>query len=132
MPVKNTEDALTKVVSLTRMAAWLAVLAIIVLSVVPGSMRPHIFGNDSAEHLAAYFIAGALFASGYPRPIQLLFSGVLLAICAGSLEFVQLWVPARTASTGEFAVSAIGVSVGLLIIASIRRTRERRLVISYK
>ena len=123
---------MTKVASLTRMAAWVTIFTIIVLSVVPGSMRPHIFGNDSAEHLAAYFIAGALFASGYPRPMQLLFSGVLLAICAGSLEFVQLWIPARTASTGEFALSAIGASVGLLIIANIRRTRERKLLISCK
>jgi VanZ family protein len=123
---------LTKVVRLTRMAAWVAGFAIIVLSIVPGRMRPHVFGNDFAEHFVAYFIAGGLFASGYLRPMQLLFNGVLLAICAGSLEFVQLWIPARTASAREFAASAIGAWVGLLIIASIRRARERKLVVSYK
>lgn len=123
---------MTKVVRLARMAGWLAVLAIVVLSVVPGSMRPHLFGHDSAEHFVAYFIAGGLFASGYLRPMQFLLSGVLLAVCAGSLEFVQLWIPARTASAGEFATSAIGAWVGLLIIASIRRARERKLVASYK
>jgi VanZ family protein len=64
--------------------------------------------------------------------MQFLLSGVLLAVCAGSLEFVQLWIPARTASAGEFATSAIGAWVGLLIIASIRRARERKLVASYK
>jgi len=121
---------LTKVVSLTRMAAWVAVLAIIIISVVPGSMRPHIFGNDSAEHFVAYLIVGGLFAFGYQGPMPLLFRGLLLAICAGSLEFVQLWVPTRRASVGEFAVGAIGAWVGLLIIGSIRRTRERKLVLT--
>jgi hypothetical protein len=122
---------LTKVVMLSRMAAWLAVLAIIVLSVVPGSLRPHILGNGRAEHFVAYFITGGLFAIGYFRPMQQLASGVMLAICAGSLEFLQLWIPGRTANARDFAASTIGAWVGLLIIASIRPALERKLMVSY-
>jgi hypothetical protein len=48
---------MTKLAMLTRMGAGLAALAIIVLSVVPGNMRPHLLGNDHYEHFAAYFIA---------------------------------------------------------------------------
>ena len=49
---------------------------IIVLSVMPGNMRPHVLGNDYYEHFAAYFITGGLLAIGYLRPMQLLSSGV--------------------------------------------------------
>ncbi len=123
---------MTKLVMLTRLGAWLAVLTIIVLSVVPGNMRPHALGNDYYEHFAAYFITGCLLAIGYLRPMQLLSSGVLLPICAGSLEFVQLWIPGRTASAGDFAISTIGAWIGLLLIVVVRRAHERTFVVSYK
>jgi len=123
---------MTKLAMLTRMGAGLAALAIIVLSVVPGNMRPHLLGNDHYEHFAAYFITGSLLAIGYLRPMQLLSSGVLLAICAASLEFVQLWIPGRTASAGGFATSTIGAWIGLLLIVAVRRAHERRIVASYK
>lgn len=121
-----------KLVMLARAAAWLAVLTIIALSVVPGSMRPHVLRNDYAEHFVAYFITGSLFAIGYQRPMHLLSSGVLLAICAGSLEFVQLWIPGRTAGAGDFEISAIGAGVGLMAALVVRRARERMFVVSYK
>lgn len=112
-----------KLMMLTRMAAGLTMLTITLLSVVPGNMRPHIFGNDQFEHFAAYFITSSLWAIG--RPMQLLSSGVLLSIGAGSLEFVQLWIPGRTASAGDFAASAIGAWTGLLAIIAVRRAHER-------
>jgi VanZ family protein len=102
----------------------LAVLTLIVLSVLPGNMRPHVLGNDYYEHFAAYFITGSLWAMGYLRPTQLLLSGVLLAMCAGSLEFVQLWIPGRTASAGEFATGTIGAWIGFLVIIVVRRAHD--------
>jgi len=117
---------------LTRMGAGLTVLTIIVLSVMPGKMRPHILGNDYYEHFVAYFVAGSLLAMGYLRPIQLLSSGILLAICAGSLEFVQLWIPGRTSSVGGFASATVGAWIGLLVMVVVRRARERKFVVSYK
>ena len=123
---------MTKLVMLTRMGAGLAMLTIVVLSTVPGKLRPHILGNDYLEHFTAYFITGGLWAIGCLRPMRLLSSGLLLAICAGSLEFVQLWIPGRNASAGDFAASAIGAWVGLLIIVAARRAHERRLIASYK
>jgi VanZ family protein len=121
-----------KLVLPARIAAWLAVLTIIVLSVVPGAERPHVLGNDSAEHFVAYFIAGSLFAIGYQRSQQLLSSGILLATCAGLLEFVQLWIPGRSAAISDFEVSAIAAWIGLLAVILVRLTRKRMLVVSYK
>jgi VanZ family protein len=122
----------TKLVMLTRMGAGLAVLTIIVLSVVPGKMRPHVLGNDLCEHFAAYFITGSLLAVGYLRPMQLLSTGILLALCGGSLELAQLWIPGRTASAADFATSTIGAWIGLLVIVVVRRAHERKYVVSYK
>jgi VanZ family protein len=123
---------MTKLVRLARMGAGLTALTIVVLSVVPGTMRPHLLGNDYFEHFIAYFVTGSLFAIGYPRPIQWLSSGVLLAICAGLLEFVQLWIPGRTASVGGFVTAAVGGWVALVIVVFVRRAHERKLVVSYK
>jgi VanZ family protein len=117
---------------LTRTGAGLAALTIIVLSVVPGNLRPHVLGNDYGEHFVAYLITGGLLAIGYLRPMQLLSRGVLLTICAGSLEFVQLWIPGRTASAGGFVTSTIGVWIGLLVVVVVSRVHKRKIVVSYK
>lgn len=121
-----------KLVLPARIAAWLAILTIIILSVVPGTVRPHVLGNDSAEHFVAYFIAGSLFASGYQRSERLLSSAILLATCAGLLEFVQLWIPGRSASISDFEVSTIAAWIGLLTVVLIRLIRRRMFVVSYK
>jgi VanZ family protein len=115
----------TKVVMLARMAAWPAVVVIIVLSVVPGNVRPHVLGNDRAEHFIAYLLAGSLFAVGYVRPLQLLSSGVMLTACAGALEFVQLLIPGRLASPRDFIASTIGAWIGFLAAAAIGQARGR-------
>jgi hypothetical protein len=131
-PARGEEGAVTKLVMLTRLGAGLAVLTIIVLSTVPGKIRPHMLGNDYFEHFTAYLITGSLWAIGCLRPMQLLSSGVLLATCAGSLEFVQLWIPGRNASARDFAASAIGAWIGLVIIVVVRRAHERKFIVSCK
>jgi len=110
---------------LIRVGAWLAVLTIMVLSVVPGNLRPHVLGNDYFEHLAAYFIAGSLLAIGFPRPMQQLASWTLLATCSGVLELVQRSIPDRTASIGEFAIGVFGAGLGIMAIFVIRRVLGR-------
>ena len=129
---EERKDAVRKLAMFTRMGSWLTALTIIVLSLLPGNMRPHVLGNDYGEHFIAYLVAGGLLAIGCLRPMQLLSRGVLLTICAGSLEFVQLWIPGRTSSAGGFATSTIGAWIGLLLIVAVRRAHERRIVASYK
>jgi hypothetical protein len=119
------ESAVMKFAMLARIVAWPAVAAIIVLSVVPGSVRPHILGNDRVEHFVAYLVVGSLFAIGYVRPLQLLWSGVMLTVCAGALELAQLLIPGRLASPRDFIVSATGAWIGFLTGAVIGRARGR-------
>src|SRR5215469_4454289 len=119
--VSKTVAARAAAMMFIRVAAWLAVLTIIVLSVVPGNLRPHVLGNDYFEHLAAYFIAGGLLAVGFPCPMQQLASWSLLATCAGVLELLQRSIPDRTASIGEFATGVFGAGLGIMAIFVIRR-----------
>jgi VanZ family protein len=57
---------------------------------------------------------------------------LLLAACAGLLEVAQLWIPGRTASIVDFASSAIGGSVGLLLAIGARRAYDFAFIISYE
>jgi hypothetical protein len=99
-----------------RVAGWLAVLAIVVVSVVPGRLRPDILGEKHIEHLAAYLGAAILLAAGYPRRLQFILIGILLSVCSGVLEIVQLWVPGRSSSAADFAASSLGAWIGVAAI----------------
>jgi VanZ family protein len=105
-----------RLLALIRVAAWGALLATVILSVVPGTMRPHVLENDYLEHFVAYFMTACLLAIGYPRPLSSLASGIMLTLCAGGLELVQLWVPGRTASIGDFNASVLGTCGGILVV----------------
>lgn len=121
-----------KLILLARVGAGLVALSIVILSLVPGSMRPHILRNDHLEHFVAYLAVASLWAVGNRRSGRLLASGLLLAACAGLLEVAQLWIPGRTASIVDFASSAIGGSVGLLLAIGARRAYDFAFIISYE
>jgi hypothetical protein len=110
--------------TIIRANAWLAILIVIILSMVPGNLRPHVMGNSDYEHFTAYFITGSLLAIGYSRPVQLLAIAVILATCAGALEVLQLSIPGRTASVGDFAAGTIGAWIGVLVIVLVRWVRD--------
>lgn len=92
-------------------------LAIIILSTVPGDLRPHVLANGRYEHFAAYFIAGALFGIGYPLPKHRRTAALMLALCSGMLEVVQLWIPDRTANVDDFVASTFGAWAALILIS---------------
>ena len=82
---------------IVRAIAWTAVLVIIVLSIVPGDLRPHVL-DKHFEHFAAYFVAGGLFAIGYFQVRLVIFFGVLLTLGSGIMEISQLAIAGRTAA----------------------------------
>lgn len=82
MRASEPAGPVARFLALIRIAAWLALLAIVVLSVVPGPMRPHVLKSDHLEHFIAYFMTACLLAIGYPRPLGRLASGIMLTLCA--------------------------------------------------
>lgn len=105
---------------LLRWSSWVVVVAVAVLSLVPGSLRPHVTTADKAEHFAAYLVLAALFALGYHRRVAVTLIGVLLMGYAAALEAGQLFVPGRGVSFADFAWSAAGVWCGIAMAWLVR------------
>jgi VanZ family protein len=114
-----------------KLAALLGVVAIGVLSLVPGSVRPHVLASGGLEHLAAYLAVGFLFGLAYLRPRRLLLLAASLSAYAGLLEIAQNFVPDRHPGVDDFIISSAGAWIGIalastlsaLLGASLRRRR---------
>jgi VanZ family protein len=103
-----------------RVAGWFAVLVIIVLSVMPGQLRPDVLGEKHIEHLAAYAGTAMLLAIGYPGRAPWIKIGILLSLCSGILEIVQLGISGRTSSVADFVASSLGAWIGVGVIYGLR------------
>jgi VanZ family protein len=99
---------------LLRTTSVLALLAIAVLSLVPGPMRPHLNVGGQVEHLIAYF-ATALSCALWIADDHRLRASALLIAYAGLLEMAQLWIPGRYAQLIDFAAGAVGVILGFVV-----------------
>jgi VanZ family protein len=101
--------------SLTRALAWLGLLAIIGLSVVPAVDRPVTGAGQWFEHFAAYALVAGAFAVGYS------FSLARLILCAfvfcGGIELLQVPLPTRHARVSDFVVDLIGscIAIGFVV-----------------
>jgi VanZ family protein len=115
-------------VKIFRWLAWIAVIALAVLSLVPGEFRPHFTTSQyNIEHFAAYFLTSAVVALAYRATIQSALAIVFfLAIYAGLLETAQLWIPGREARFTDFIASTLGVVAGILFVSFVRWIRKRK------
>ena len=96
---------------LFQMAGILSLAVIVVLSVLPGADRPHVFGSGNVEHLLAY-AGAAFFASTLPalrgwRIVLLLSTASLL------FEGIQTLIPGRGPGLDNWIASTLGAIVGL-------------------
>jgi leader peptidase (prepilin peptidase)/N-methyltransferase len=109
LPLPASAAAAFCLLRLPRIAGYLGVIAIIVLSLVPGDWRPSIGLAKALEHLVAYFIVAAILTTGrragWPR-----IAG--LVVLAGVLEFGQGWVPGRDPNPTDFLGSSVGALLG--------------------
>jgi VanZ family protein len=101
-----------------RVIAWLGVAMIVVLSLLPGQERPHVFEVSQFEHLGAYFVAGIALALGYGERRSHILVGLFLTVLAGGLEVGQIWVPGRNPRILDWASGAVGAwaGIGLVLI----------------
>jgi VanZ family protein len=104
--------------SINRVAAWLLLSAIVVLTLVPPSLRPTTFVPHKIEHAGIFLAVGISFGMGYVGRERLLSIGAIV-FCA-VIELAQLYVPGRHARLSDFIVDAIagliGVFVGSILI----------------
>ncbi len=101
--------------SIARPLAWACVVAIAVLSLVPGDTRPHTGLPGRAEHFIAYAGTAFFFALGYRGLHQRILALIGLAIASGAFEVLQSFVPGRSASSLDALASTSGAAFGLLL-----------------
>jgi hypothetical protein len=107
------------VVRAARPAAFLAVGVILVLSLVPGGMRPHTGATGNLEHAVAYALT-ALVAGIAWRGVLGWRGPVAFTILAGLLEVAQIFVPGRSAGVDNWAASTCGAVIGIAVASALR------------
>src|SRR5438876_9771249 len=84
----------------SRIAGWLLLGLITILSLSPASYRPVTPLGHYVEHFFIHGLVGLSFGIGYARRWSLLALG--LVALTGAIEFAQLFVPGRHASLRDF------------------------------
>jgi VanZ family protein len=108
---------------LARIAAWVLTAAIVVLSLVPPTLRPETSAPHSLEHFTIYAATGFAFGLGYKHRHDLL--AILLVISTGCIEIAQLFVPGRHARLSDFIVDTIAACMGLVFASLLSLARSR-------
>ena len=99
---------------------WIALSAVLVASVVYGSLKPHLdlpvpAGFDKVEHFSAYFALAVWFTGIHDRAGYARVAAGLLALGA-SMEVLQgLMHMGRTADFLDMAANTAGVVAGLAL-----------------
>jgi VanZ family protein len=104
-----------------RIFAWATVLAIAVLSLIPGDRRPHTFAPGQAEHVAAYLVAAAAFTLSYWGNVRPAVIALGLTVYGAALELGQHWAPGRHPQLEDVAADALGAIAGILCAVLIQR-----------
>jgi len=108
---------------ISRPVAWLVLVAIIVLSLVPPSARPTTFVPHKIEHAAIFLLDGIVFGIAYGGYEWLLSLGAV--IFCGGLELAQLMIPGRHARLSDFFIDATAICVGIIAGSTVTRLVRR-------
>jgi VanZ family protein len=106
-------NAANSISSSSRHLGLAALVAIAVLSVVPGSLRPHILAVGQLEHFLAYLVAALLLSLGFWNRRNLLFLWLWLPTYAAVLEIAQIFIAGRNSDFMDFLASSAGAWAGI-------------------
>ena len=106
----------TRLQTIARYATWFCVGLIIILSLLPGSARPHTGFAGKIEHMIAYAGTGATAMAGYRLRQQRLMFWASVVSLSFLLEFLQQYVPGRGANILDAIASSSGLSVGMVLV----------------
>jgi VanZ family protein len=90
-------------------AAWLLLIAIAVLSVVPSEDRAITTLPQPIEHFAIFLATGSAFRLGYSSR----YCALALILFTAAIELTQLWIPGRHARLSDLIVNLLGLGVGI-------------------
>ena len=87
-------------------------IAIVILSLLPGSARPHSGASGFSEHFVAYAAVAFCLCHGLAHQRNRLIMLAILIGSSGFLEIVQLYIPGRTAELKGLLSAAAGAVLG--------------------
>jgi hypothetical protein len=108
--IQNADDQMV-LQNYARVVAWLGLVTIIVLSVVPSSFRPTTFFPHTMEHVGIFLFDGVAFGISYFSYEWLL--GIWAVIFSAGVELAQVMIPSRHARLSDFFVDAIAACIGI-------------------
>ena len=100
------------ILATTRVIAWIILIGLIVISLVPAPLRPGTGVSHNLEHFSSFLLAGIIWCLAYADRLVLWLG--TMPVFAGSVELLQIFVPGRHARLSDFAVDALGGCVGIL------------------
>ena len=95
-----------------KIVAWLALIAIAIVTVVPIEMRPTTSLSPNRERFIVMAIVGGLFALAYPKRFWIVL--VALFAAAAVLEPLQFLAAGRHPSTYDAIIKCAGASAGVV------------------
>lgn len=109
-----------------QIAGWTLAIAIVVLSIVPPTLRPETDVPHVLEHFSIFFATGLAFGLGYARRHDML--ALRLVVFDAAVEIAQLFVPGRHARLSDFIVDAIATSLGVMSVSLLSWIRAQATV----
>jgi hypothetical protein len=106
-----------------RLAAWVLLAAVAIMTVGPISLRPETSFPVNFERTAAWICIGAIFSIAYPARAAL--TAIALVSAAGVLELAQIGALGRHGHVSDFLFKACGVVLGGGAVHCIRRLLSR-------
>jgi hypothetical protein len=97
---------------IARLLGWMALAAIIFVTLAPIGLRPVTGEPVSLERFGAYAVLGLLFGFGYRKhPMRMV---TIIVLAAAGLEAIQLLEATRHGRMPDFLVKAMGGIIGVL------------------
>src|SRR5436190_13096896 len=106
--------------SILRFGGWAAIMLVVVLSLVPSHLRPHILAIGPLEHLIAYGLVATLLAANCSTKRHFMTVCISLPICAATLEILQNFAPGRVPKFSDFAAGTAGAWIGIALVVVLR------------
>jgi VanZ family protein len=100
------------------------VVALIVLSLLPGNERPHTGSPGQLEHIVAYFGTAVFLALGFRTITDRVATVALLVGAAAVFEMIQRLIPGRHSQLIDWFASSLGAGSGVLAVVLIEHLQQ--------
>jgi hypothetical protein len=91
-------------------AAWLSILMVLLITVVPIGFRPSTGFSPNIERFCAMAAVGALFAAAYPKRLWLIV--LTLSLAAAAFEALQFIAGGRHPAVRDIVIKSLGAAIG--------------------